>query len=245
MKKLVTVTTVVLALLVAPAAAGVAGAADTPAPKDRVAGLGRGHRAREAGHVAADAIGISGRELLRDLRDGKSVAQVAQAHNVDPKTVVDAIVAAATKKIDAAVAAGKLDPDRAATIKDRLDDRVTALVNRELGKGAQRHHRRVLRRHARRAALGSVAAKTIGVQPRDLVQALRDGKSVADVAQAHGVDPKTVVDAIVAAATKKIDAAVAAGKLDADRAAAIKDRLDDRVTALLNRTRPQRADTAA
>jgi hypothetical protein len=49
------------------------------------------------------------------------------------------------------------------------------------------------------------AAKTIGVSEQDLRSALRDGKSVADVATEHGVAGEKVVDALVAEATAKLD----------------------------------------
>jgi uncharacterized protein (DUF433 family) len=233
MKKLLIATTVVLALVAAPAA-DLAGAADSPRPRAAVEGR-HGRRVVRALGVAAEAIGIPARELGRELRGGTTIAEVAQDHDVDPQQVVDAIVAAATERIDAAVAAGKLDADRAATIKGNLDERVTNLVNRE----PRRHHPRLrgaVRRHARRAALG-VAAETIGIEPAALREQLRAGKSVAEVAQAEGVDPQQVVDALVTAATERIDAAVAAGKLDADRAATIKDHLDERVTKRVDRRR--------
>jgi hypothetical protein len=110
-------------------------------------------------------------------------------------------------------------------------------VNREPGKQrAQRKARVKARRHARRAAL-RVAAETIGVEPDALREQLRDGKSIAQVAEAEGVDPQQVVDAMATAATERIDAAVAAGKLGAERAATIKGRLDERLTKLVNRSR--------
>jgi hypothetical protein len=68
---------------------------DAPAAQPRVR-----HRAvKHAAKVAADAIGISTTELRDALKSGKSIAQVAQEHGVDPATVVDAIVQARTAKV--------------------------------------------------------------------------------------------------------------------------------------------------
>jgi hypothetical protein len=235
MKKLLIATTVVLALVAGPAA-DLAGAADSPRPRAAVEGR-HGRRVVRALGVAADAIGISARELAQELRDGKTVAEVARANDVEPAKVVDAIVAAATERIDAAVTAGKLDADRAATLKGNLDERVTNLVNREPRRHGAGHLRRAaIRRHVRRAAIG-VAADTIGIEPAALREQLRGGASIAGVATAAGVEPQQVVDAMVAAGTERIDAAVTAGKLDAERAATAKDRLDERVTKLVNRSR--------
>ena len=49
-----------------------------------------------------------------------------------------------------------------------------------------------------------VAAKTIGVSRQDLVTALRNGQTIADVAKAHHVDPQTVIDAIVKAGSQRL-----------------------------------------
>jgi hypothetical protein len=109
-------------------------ASATPSAKPAVARRFRVHRRirrllRGAGGVVTQTIGIDRKTLREGLRSGKTVAQIATDHNVSPQTVIDALVAAANKKIDAAVQAGKLDPDRAARIEQRLPARITKLVN--------------------------------------------------------------------------------------------------------------------
>jgi hypothetical protein len=89
-----------------------------------------------------------------------------------------------------------------------------------------------------RAALGKGikdAAGVIGITPKDLLQAYRDGQSVAEVAQAHGVDPQTVIDKLVADADSKIDQALTNGTITQDQADKAKAKLPDRVTKLVNR----------
>lgn len=243
MKKLVAALTVVLALIVAPAAS-LAGAADAPQSKAPAHARVRGHRLAKGIAVAAAAIGVEPKALRDALAGGKSVADVAKAHHVDAQTVIDAVLSAADKKVDEAVANGKLDETRATTLKNRLRDRVAKLVQTRPGPHALDRLRRAttrgaLRRHVRRAAL-TVAANAIGVHPKDLVASLRDGKSVADVARANNVEPQVVIDAVVAAGTKKVDEAVANGKLDEARATTVKERLPDRVTKLVNASRSAR-----
>ncbi len=244
-KKLIAVVTIALAALVLPAA-GLAGAAESSSPKSTGAVGSPGHRISRALalHSAATAIGVEPKVLRNALADGRSVADVARAHHVGPQAVIDAVRTAADKRIDEAVANGKIDAARAKTIKDRLETRLTKLVDATLGPRAR--HRlaqskvRHVRRHARRGAL-VVAARTIDVKPKELVSALRDGQSVADVARTKNVDPQAVIHAIVTAGDKKVDEAVTNGKIDASRAATIKERLTDRVTKLVNATRPARA----
>jgi hypothetical protein len=83
-----------------------------------------------------------------------------------------------------------------------------------------------------------VAADTIGVSVEDLKTALQSGKSIADVANEHSVDPATVVQAIIDAGNARIDAAVTSGKLPQDRADALKARLAKGADQIVNHTKP-------
>ena len=107
----------------------------------------------------------------------------------------------------------------------------------------QAHARRFrVRRHLRRLIKGAagVVTKTIGIDRKTLRQELRSGKTLAQIATDHNVKPQDVIDALVAAADKKIDAAVAKGRIPAERAAKIKERLPDRITNLVNNWHPKR-----
>jgi hypothetical protein len=117
--------------------AAVAGAAtsSTTAPVAATAKAGRHHHLRhrllKAGaKVAAGTIGISTKDLVTEVRSGKSVAQIAQAHNVDPQKVIDAVVKAGDTKIDQLAQDSKITAERAAKFKDRLPQLVTKVVNR-------------------------------------------------------------------------------------------------------------------
>jgi len=89
----------------------------------------RGRRGGKRAELVASTIGITVEELRTELGTTKSVADVAQAHNVDVQKVIDALVADATKHIDQAVTDGKLTAARAATEKSTLVDRITERVN--------------------------------------------------------------------------------------------------------------------
>ena len=239
MKKLIAAVTTAGLLIVG--TAGVAQAANSPKPEKSARPALRKARIEAVAKVAASTIGIEPKALAEAVRGGQSVAEVARSHNVEPQAVVDAIVAAADKKIDSLVDSGKITADRAATMKDRLPDRVTKFVNGGLkGKGKQHAKRATVRRHARRAG-AVVAAGVIGIQPKALAEAVRGGQSVADVARSHNVEPQAVIDAVVAAGDKKIDSLVESGKVTADRAATMKERLHQRVTTLVNATPGARA----
>jgi len=117
--------------------AGTASAQDNSAQSTPDQGEGRvgnrqqrRHVAKAAIKTAAETIGIDVTDLLTELRGGKSVAQVATEHGVDPQTVIDALVAKANTRIDEAVTNGKLTAERAATLKTKVAERITTMVNK-------------------------------------------------------------------------------------------------------------------
>ena len=108
---------------------------------------------------------------------------------------------------------------------------------------ATRRHRH--RRLRVRALVRKVVIETIGIDRATLRRELRRGQTIAEIATANHVDPKTVVDALVAAATAKLDAAASAGRITTERAQAIEARLPARVTKFVNTWHPRRFRNAA
>ncbi|MGY1743462.1 MULTISPECIES: hypothetical protein [unclassified Blastococcus] len=110
------------------------------------AGFG-GHHGGWGGHgfggdllaTAADAIGISEDDLRSELQaDDASLASVAQAHQVDPQVVIDALVQAATERIEQAVTDGDLTREEADERLADLEARITERVNSTDGPGGHR-----------------------------------------------------------------------------------------------------------
>lgn len=90
--------------------------------------------------AAAEALGLE-EDALRDLlSEGSTLADVAEEQGVAASDLVDALVTAATEHIDAAVADGRLDEDRAEEMKADLETRIAEMVEEGLpmrGHGAR------------------------------------------------------------------------------------------------------------
>lgn len=207
-----------LAVAAAVAAGGVAGAAlgvpsisgaqestgDTPTTDD---GSDPGHRGSGLLEAAAGALGIDAADLMSQLRDGSTIAEVATAQGVDVNTVIDAMVAQVLENSD----------------RDEADvrERITNLVNEgfegrgPFGFGGPGH--RGFGPGFRGEGL-QAAADALGIDESDLVAALRDGRTIADVAAEQGVDVNTVIEAMVAEARDRITSFVNEGpaRPDAD-----------------------------
>jgi len=176
------------ALVGVPAVSGAQEATDdtgTEAP------LGEGFRGRfRPGPLdaAAEALGIEVVDLLERLRDGQTVAEVATELGVDVDAVVDAMVT------DIVEQTGRDEAE--------VREHVTEVVN----EGGRLHggpgHFRV---HHGFAGPGfDAAAGALGIERADLVERLRDGQTIAEVAAELGVDVDAVIDAMVDEARERI-----------------------------------------
>ena len=80
--------------------------------------------------AAATYLGVTNAQLVTDLRVGKSLAQVATAKSKSVDGLKQALLAALKQKVDAAVAAGRLDAARAQKLLERAPAHIERLVNR-------------------------------------------------------------------------------------------------------------------
>jgi hypothetical protein len=199
----------------------------TQTPGDDL-GPGRFEHRGEGLTAAAEAIGITTDELRTALQGGQSIAQVAEANGVEVQTVIDALVANGTDRLEEAIA--------------ELPARMAELVERE-GLPHLGDHGGPGGPGGMRGGPGpglEAAAEAIGITTDELRTALRDGSSLAEVAAANDVDVQTVIDALVAEATTHLDEAVANGRLTEAEASERAADLEEHITAHVNGEHPGR-----
>jgi polyhydroxyalkanoate synthesis regulator phasin len=195
---------------------------------------GRGRRGfGEDLTAAATAIGIPADQLRTEL-NGKSLAQVAQAHGKSATDVATALKNAAHTRIDQAVTAGKLTAAQAATEKTSVDQRIDQQVNQVKQPGSKGGPGGF----GRGGFDATAAATAIGI-PADQLRTELPGKSLAQVATAHGKTAADVATALKNAAHTRIDQAVTAGRLTADQATQQKTQVDQRIDQQVNQVLPQ------
>ncbi len=148
----------------------------------------------------------------------------AKKLGVSPSKLSDALKQALADRIDAAVAAGRLTKDEGNALKQRVNSDVFPLF------GGLHHG------FGHFGFFGSLdaAAGYLGLTEAQLRSELEGGKTLAQVAQAHGKTANGLTDALVAAAKKRLDQAVAAGHLTQSQANEMLNGLRDRIGALVN-----------
>jgi len=176
----------------------------------------RDHVARRASErilvqETAAATGLTPLEVLREVRQGSTLAGIIEAHGGDVEAVVNAAVNAATEQINMAVANGRLEQSQADALLADLSTVYSQAVNGEYGGRATEVLMGV--------GVLRLAADETGLPVREIVNEMREGQSLADVLTAQGVDVAGFIDRVVSAAHDRAQRAVENGRLtqaDAD-----------------------------
>lgn len=204
-------------------AAGAGGALAAGGPR-------AGGPARHPGPAAIAAyLGLTPAQLREQLGAGKSLAQIAVAQGKTVAGLEAAIVADVQAHLDRAVSNGRLSSAQETALLSRLKARLDDLVNHAFPADAR------ARLHPR---LGAAVTTYLGVTPAQLRAELRAGKSLAQIATAHGKSVAGLKSAIVAGVKARLDQAVTSKRLSAEREQAILDRLSAHLDGLLDRTLP-------
>ncbi len=164
--------------------------------------------------AAASALHLSTDDLMSKLSDGKTtIADIAAQQHVDVNTVIDAMAGA----------------DRS---------RIEQMVNNPWPFGPHDGRRGFGRFHFVKPSLDA-AAKALGISTTDLDNDLHNGQSIAAVAKSKAVDLGTVIDAMVADASARIDQAVKDGDLSQQAGDDMKSHLKDEITSFVNGSMPR------
>ncbi len=143
-------------------------------------------------------------DTLRDL----FLDKLAAALNIERSELDSAIMSAGTSTVDEAVQQGTLTQAQADALKARIQAGDFGFFGG--GHGGKFGGPRL---HGVRQAMLEAAANTLNITTDELVTQLRDGQTLAQVAEAHGTTEQAVTNAALAAAKTQLDQAVADGRL--------------------------------
>jgi uncharacterized protein YidB (DUF937 family) len=154
------------------------------------------------------------------------LGKLARNLGVDELTLQKAVVQTEQEIVDEAVAAGRLKPEKAARIKQRVEQ-----------SGGRRffHGRHSGPRHGPMGVVARAAAEALDVTVEQLKAEL-PGTTLNALAAKHNKDHNVVKQKIVDALTARVDEGGAAGYLTPERAGTIKARLSQRVELLMSHT---------
>jgi hypothetical protein len=178
--------------------------------------------------AAGGGVAIAASDSSPSEENQAVIDDAARQLGISPSKLSDALKHALAGRIDAAVAAGRLTKDEGAALKQRLN-----AGNFPLFGGLHRGfgHFGLFRGL-------DAAASYLGLTETQLHSELEGGKTLAQVAQAHGKTAGGLIDALVADAKKRLDQGVAAGRLTQAQENEVLTGLRDRIGALVNSRAP-------
>jgi len=134
---------------------------------------------------------IDAATLHQELRAGKSLADIAKEKGVDRQKVVDLLVAQQKARLAQAVKDGKLTQEQAAKWSAGIQERAEKFVDR---KGPFMGHGHA--GHAGKSRLNDTA-QALGMSPQQLLDELKKGKSIAQVAKEKGISEDKLVSKLL------------------------------------------------
>jgi uncharacterized membrane protein len=147
---------------------------------------------------------------------------LASKLNVSQDALKAAFRDAAKAVVAQAVKDGKVKQDQADKLNQRIDQMPLDTVPLPV----------VPQNKAKLASLKQMldaAANTLGMSPRDLMEELRDGLTLEQIAQQKGVDPNKLKTTMLAVPFSRIDEAVKNGKITQDKADELKAKLEQQI----------------
>lgn len=186
---------------------------------------------------SAKYLGLSAADLRTKL-PGTSLAALADRTGGKSRAgLVAALQSATNSAIDKALASGKVTKDQADKTKAEAPGNIAKFVDHVYA----HHTPRTPVARAPRASefvgdVFSAGRDYLGLSQTDIAKALRDGKSLGDLANTTaGKSRDGLVAQLTTAASAKIDKAMTDGKITADQATALKAQVGAGVTALVDR----------
>ena len=180
--------------------------------------------------IVGGGVAVAASDGSRSEESKAVIDSAADKLGVSPAKLTDALKQALKERVDAAVAAGRLTKAQGDALKERIDSDEFPLF------GGVRHHGFG---HGHFHALDG-AADYLGVSESQLRSELADGKTLAQIAQAHGKSADGLVDALAAKAKERLDGAVDKGRLTQAQADEMLEGLRDRIESLVNSPLPAR-----
>ena len=154
------------------------------------------------------------------------LADVAERLGIDSAELEAAVAAEALERLDQAGADGRITQEQADRIRERIEAGDLRLGP---GHGPGKGHD---------APLVEGTADYLGLTPAEILEELKDGKSLAEVAEANGKTTDGLIQALLEDAKTHLDQAVEDERLTRERADEMLERLENRLPDLIERDFP-------
>ena len=152
---------------------------------------------------SASLLGIDKDAMVKSLKDGKSIVQVAAEKGMSEADLTAKLQQMRTSKIEAAVKDGKLTAEQGEHMKQKLGEHLKFILNEknlfEHADGRGKWHKHGLKPDPEKLA------KSLGMSMDEMRAQLKAGKSLTEIAQSKGISKDKLVATIKEQLTPSIE----------------------------------------
>lgn len=177
----------------------------------------------------AKLFNITTTQLDDELKAGKTLTEIAGEYKVETQAVIDLLIAADVKDLDAKLAAGEITQEEYDAQKAAKAEAAAQLLTTKFPGVVQGME------DVEESGKFGDLAKLLGITESELRTAMKSGKSLAAIAEANSKTAQQVVDLLVKDRVAKLDKKLAAGEITKEQYDKYKKSLIDFVTAQVNR----------
>jgi uncharacterized protein YidB (DUF937 family) len=154
----------------------------------------------------AELLQIEESELQAELKNGKTLVEIAEAKGLSKADYVSKLVEKHSQTIDDQVSAGTITQERADAMESGLTERLTqAVEGNHMGRGAAKGSGR----HDMGFGFGKFGnsealTEVLNISSEELKAALAEGKSIAELAQSKGMSEADLIEKLKEKLTEPI-----------------------------------------
>jgi hypothetical protein len=177
----------------------------------------KGEHAKRMQHKKQELLALlkmDKKSFAEERQSGKKLVDIAAEHGVDKQQLKDFFQAQMTQHMDQAIKEGRITPEQAQKMKERMADRAEAFANGEHPKHMKMDNNALL--------------ALLKIDEQTLREEMKSGKTLLAIGEERGVTKQQLVDVRVKQMTERLEKAVKEGRITEEKAAQMKLKMADR-----------------
>jgi uncharacterized protein YidB (DUF937 family) len=158
---------------------------------------------------AAAILGLQADKVKQSLGEGKSLVDIAGQQGLSEADFTSRLLAIRIQKVDEAVKSGKITQEKANLIKAKMQEHITYMIrSKKLLELHSKDDKKPFQNEAKQMMSPEKLAAIIGIPEEKLVEQLKAGKSITEIAAAQGISKQQLVTKIKDKLTPFLEKAV-------------------------------------
>jgi hypothetical protein len=158
---------------------------------------------------ASEILGLQPDKVKQSLKEGKSLLDLAKEQGLSEADFTNRLLAVRYSKIEEAVKSGKITKEKADSVKAKMQQHISFMIqSRNLLELHSKGDKKTEQLNERRMMSPEKLAAIIGIPEDKLIEHLKAGKSITEIAEAQGISKQQLIAKIKDNLTPFLDKAL-------------------------------------